>query len=144
MPLMYVNYPEGTFTQEAINKLAFQLTNFGEDAEKIPKTPYLFSTTWVYFRPYSSELVFHGGKSGGTKVISLEVNVFEGGLDYAAKKEFYKNVTEAIAEATGLSKDQRRPVYILVRDVPDINWGFYGNIIAINDLLVASKDEKPI
>lgn len=144
MPLMYVNYPEGTFTQDAIDKLGFQLTDFGEDAEKIPKTPYLFSTTWVYFRPYPKELVFHGGKSEGTNVISLEVNVFEGGLDYAAKKEFYTRATEAIAEAVGLTDGERRPVYILIRDVPDINWGFYGNIISINDLLVAPDDEEPI
>src|SRR5450756_1458182 len=104
MPIMYVNYPEGTFTQEAIDKLAYELTAFGEGAEKLPKTPYLFSTTWVYFRPYPKELVFHGGKSGGRNVISLEVNVFEGGLDYAAKKKFYKEVTDAIAEATGMPK----------------------------------------
>ena len=144
MPLMYVNYPEGTFTQDAIDKLAMQFTEFGREAEKIPKTPYLFSTTFVYFRPYPKELVFHGGKSGGTNVISLEVNAFEGGLDAAAKKDLIKNVTDAIGEATGLSEDQRRPVYVLVRDVPDINWGFFGKTIALNDLLTASTDEKPV
>ena len=144
MPLMYVNYPEGTFTQDAIDKLASQFTNFGREAEKIPKTPYLFSTTFVYFRPYPRGLVFHGGKSAGTNVISLEVNVFEGGLDAAAKKDLIKNVTDAIGEATGLSQDQRRPVYVLVRDVPDINWGFFGKTIVLNDLLTESPDEKPV
>lgn len=144
MPLIYVNYPEGTFTQDAINTLALQLTNLGAEAEKIPKTPYLFSTTWVYFRPYPKELVFHGGKSGGTDIVSLEVNALEGGIDYSAKKELYARATEAVAEAIGLAKDKRRPVYIVFRDVPDINWGFFGNIIALNDLLVAPTGEEPV
>ncbi len=144
MPLMYVNYPEGAFMPDAINKLGLQLTDFGEDAEKIPKTPYLFSTTWVYFRPYPKELVFHGGKSEGTHVVSLEVNVYEGGLDAAAKKEFIKRATEAIADALKLLKDERRPVYIVIRDVPAINWGFFGKIITLDDILNAPKDEKPV
>ena len=144
MPLMYVNYPEGTFTQEVIDKLGMQFTDYGEDAEKIPKTPYLFSTTWVYFRPYPKGLVFHGGKSPGTNVIGIEVNVFEGGLDAAAKKGLIANMTEAIAAALGLSENERRPVYVIIRDVPDINWGFFGKTITLDDLMNASPDEKPV
>ena len=144
MPLMYVNYPEGTFTQEAIDTLAMQFTDYGEDAEKIPKTPYLFSTTWVFFRPHPKGLVYHGGKSPGTDVIGIEVNVFEGGLDAAAKKGLIKNMTDAIATALGLSEGERRPVYILIRDVPDINWGFFGETITLDDLLNAPADEKPV
>ena len=144
MPLMYVNYPEGTFTQEAIDKLAMEMTTIGGKAEKIPKTPYLFSTTFVYFHPYEKGLVFHGGKSGGTNVISLEVNAYEGGFDAATKKGLIKDLTEAIAEATGLAKDDRRPIYVILRDVPAINWGFFGKTITLDDLLKASPDEKPV
>ena len=144
MPLMYVNYPEGALTQSAVDDLAMQLTELGRQAEKIPKTPYLFSTTFVYFRPYPKGLVFHGGKSEGTNVVSLEVNAYEGGIDAAAKKEFVKKGTAVIATALGLSGDQLQPVYIIFRDVPDINWGFFGDVISINDLLTAPPEKEPV
>lgn len=144
MPLTYVNYPEGAFTQEAIDKLGEQITQIGQDAEKLTKTPYVRSTQFIYFRPYPKGLVFHGGKSGGTQVISLEVNVFEGGLDAAAKKQFIQNTTEAIGAAVGIRDGGRRPVYILFRDVPDINWGFFGEVITLDDLQTAPADEQPV
>ena len=144
MPLMFVNYPEGTFTQEAIDKLGMQFTEFGREAEKIPKTEYLFSTTFVYFRPYPKELVFHGGKSGGTNVVSIELSAYEGGIDAAAKKKLIENMTKAVGEASGLSKDDLHPVYVLTHDISAINWGFFGKTITLEDLLAEPADRPPV
>ena len=80
MPKVFINYPEGTFSELALDALAEEITATGLECEKLPDTPYVRSNIWVYAREYAAEKVFHGGKPLGTKVISLEVNVVEGAL----------------------------------------------------------------
>ena len=51
------------------------------------------------------------------------MNVYDGGLDAAAKKLMIETLTNAIAETIDLPKDRMRPIYVVIRDVPAINWG---------------------
>jgi phenylpyruvate tautomerase PptA (4-oxalocrotonate tautomerase family) len=144
MPLIYVNYPEGTFTQEALDGLAEQITKDAIQAEKLAGTPYVKSTTWVYFNEYARRRVYHGGKSGGTTVISLEVNAIDGGFDVAAKKELIKRITDAVSKYAGMKDGELRPVYIVMRDVPETDWGFSGEPIKLEALKNPPSDAKPI
>ena len=52
--------------------------------------------------------------------------------------------THLDSAALGLPENERRPVYVLIRDVPDINWGFFGKTITLDDLMNASPDEEPV
>jgi phenylpyruvate tautomerase PptA (4-oxalocrotonate tautomerase family) len=144
MPLIYVNYPTGTFAQEALDGLAEQMTNDVIELEKLARTPYVKSTTWVYCREYPRMHVYHGGKTEGTNVISFEINVIEHGFEAATKKELIKRVTEAVAKYAGLKDGQLRPVYVLIRDVPETNWGLFGDPVNLHALKNRPADAKPI
>lgn len=134
MPLIYVNCPENTFSAAAKDALAEELTSIALATERLPDTPFVRSTVWIYIHEYPAATVYHGGKPAGTKVISLEVNAFQGGHDISSKKELIERFTEAIRQRTGLGATDLVPVYILFRDVPESDWGVFGTTITLNDL----------
>jgi phenylpyruvate tautomerase PptA (4-oxalocrotonate tautomerase family) len=144
MPLIYVNAPAGTFTDAARDALADALTTIGLESEKLPQHPYDRSTCWIYFRDYPPDQVYHGGRPGGTKVISLEVNSFAGLPTPEGKRFLYEHATEAIRRHAGLSSEALVPVYIVVREVETINWGVFGGTITTDDVRTPHPDLSPI
>jgi phenylpyruvate tautomerase PptA (4-oxalocrotonate tautomerase family) len=134
MPLIYVRCPDATFSAAAKDALAEELTSLALAAERLPATPFVRSTVWIYFHEYPAATVYHGGKSAGTKVISLEVNAFQGGHDAASKQLLIQQFTEAIRQQAGIAPDDLVPVYILFRDVPAADWGVFGATITLHDL----------
>lgn len=144
MPLMYVNAPEGTFSDAARDSLAEHLTVIALESEKLPMAPFDKSTTWIYFNTFAPDHVYHGGQPGGTKVISLEINAFRGGLDEPAKISLYKRFTQAIRKHAGIPDDVRAPVYIVLREVEPPNWGVFGGTTRIEELRTPHPDLAPI
>jgi phenylpyruvate tautomerase PptA (4-oxalocrotonate tautomerase family) len=134
MPLIYVRCPDATFSAAAKDALAEELTSLALAAERLPATPFVRSTVWIYFHEYPAATVYHGGKSAGAKVISLEVNAFQGGHDAASKQLLIQQFTEAIRRQAGIAPDELVPVYILFRDVPASDWGVFGATITLHDL----------
>jgi phenylpyruvate tautomerase PptA (4-oxalocrotonate tautomerase family) len=67
MPLIHVYYPTGALSLPARDALADELTNVALDCEKLPTSPFVKSTTWIYFHELPSEHVYHGGKPRGHK-----------------------------------------------------------------------------
>lgn len=144
MPLIHVNAPAGTFNDETRDALAEELTVIALESEKLPMEPFDKSTTWIYFHDLPSGKVYHGGKPGGTRVISLEVNAFRGGLDAEAKLSLYQRFTQAIARHTGIPAGARVPVYIVLREIEPLNWGVFGRTTRIENLRVPHPDWDPI
>jgi len=144
MPLIYINAPAGTFQQEERDALADKLTTIALDSENLPNTPFVRSTTWIFFKDYDEGAVYHGGKPGGTRVIGIEVNAFQGGLDALAKEKLITEFTGAIRQCLGLADDAIAPVYIILRDVPTIDWGVFGATISLRDLRDPAPDAKPV
>ncbi|WP_319423553.1 tautomerase family protein [Pleurocapsa sp. FMAR1] len=144
MPLIYFNYPTGTLSKAVRDALAEELTDIALDCEKLPTSPFVKSTVWLYFNELPSENVYHAGKSGGTKVISLEVNAFDGGLDTAAKKFLIERFTEAIRKSVGNSSEALTPVYVVLRDVLATNFGIFGKTITLKDLHNLDPNANPI
>ncbi|MDF7815150.1 tautomerase family protein [Hymenobacter sp. YC55] len=134
MPLLYLHCPENTFSAAAKEALADELTTIALATEQLPDTPFVRSTVWLYIHEYPAATVYHGGKSAGTRVISLEVNAFAGGHDNASKQALIQQFTEAFRHHAGLTDADRVPVYILFRDVPESNWGVFGTTITLHDL----------
>lgn len=62
MPLIYVNYPSGALSPAVRDALAEELTDVALDCEKLPASPFVKSTTWVYFNELPPEQVYHGGQ----------------------------------------------------------------------------------
>jgi phenylpyruvate tautomerase PptA (4-oxalocrotonate tautomerase family) len=144
VPLIYVNSPVGTFTDDARDRLAEDLTDIALEAERLPKEPFDRSTTWIYFNEIPLGHVYHGGNPGGTRVISLEINAFEGGLDTKAKRDLYQRFTEAIRIRAGIAEHARVPVYIVLRLVAPEDWGVFGGTTRIENLRIPHPDEAPI
>jgi len=134
MPLIYVSCPENTFSAAAKDALAEELTSLALAIEQLPDTPFVRSTVWIYLHEYPAATVYHGGKSAGTKVISLEVNAFQGGHTISSKKELIERFTEAIRQHAGVATAALVPVYIIFRDVPESDWGVFGATTTLGDL----------
>ncbi|MCF0051691.1 hypothetical protein LXM25_16600 [Dyadobacter sp. LJ53] len=144
MPKIYINCPEGTFGKEAKPLLAQELTDIAIRVERLPDTPYVRSTVWIYLNEYRPDNVFHGGVPGGTKVISVEVNAFSGGLHTAAKGLIIKEFTATIGKHAGVAEGALIPVFIAIRNVHEDDWGTFGKRIQLQDLYNPPKDRRPI
>ena len=143
MPLIHIHYPEGTFTPDALDILAARVSKDGGDLEKLADDPFVRSTTWVYAHEYPAGRVYHGGKPGGTKVVTVELSALQGGFDVLAKEELIRRVTVAVAEAAGMGGDIL-PVYVLLHDVPPQSWGFSGKPLTFDDLRKPPAGATPL
>jgi phenylpyruvate tautomerase PptA (4-oxalocrotonate tautomerase family) len=114
--------------------MAEELTTLALQVERLPDTASVRSTCWLYMHEYPVASVYHGGVPSVSNVISLEVNVFEGGLDNMAKQLLIKHFTACIQKHAQIRPDGFAPVYIIIRDVPETNWGVFGTTITLKDL----------
>ena len=144
MPKVFINYPKGAFSDDALDALAEEITTTGLECERLPDTPYVRSNIWIYAREYAADRVYHGGKPRGTKVISLEVNVVEGALDPDSRKELIARFTNLVGKHAGIPPQERVPVYIVIRDVPPWSWGMFGKPITLESLRNPLPDAKPV
>jgi phenylpyruvate tautomerase PptA (4-oxalocrotonate tautomerase family) len=144
MPKVFINYPEGTFSADALDALAEEITAIGLECEKLPDTPYVRSNIWIYAREYAVEKVYHGGKPRGTKVITLEANVVEGALGANSRKELIERLTKAVGKHAGIPPQERIPLYIVIRDIPPPSWGMFGEPITLEGLRNPPADAKPV
>ena len=134
MPLIYMNYPEGAFAADSLSALAEKLTTIGMEAEKEPDTPSMRSANWLFAHEYTPDKVFVGGKPDGSRVITLEISLFRGGVDDLAKEEMISRVTEVVRQHLGLTITDRAPVYVLIHEILPSNWGVFGGRITLSDL----------
>ena len=144
MPLMYLSYPEGTFTPEGLDSLTNQLTRDGEELEGIPLTEWALSTTCIYAREYKTTHVFHGGKPGGNYFITVDINVINGGYSATRKAALIQRVTDAVEKYGNLPKGEPRRVYVVIREVAEANWGFDGQSIDLELLRNHDPNMKPL
>ena len=142
---MYLNYTEGAFTQPGLDSLAEQITKDAIQLEKLPyEDDWVRSTTLMLARTYSSAQVYHGGKSGGRKFITLDINVIQGGYSASTKAQLIKRVTDAIEQYGDLPKGEPRRVYVFIREVPEANLGFDGDTIDLEVLRNPPAGQTPL
>lgn len=134
MPLIHVYVSQGTFSSDDKDQLAEELTTTLLEAEELPLEPFQKSTAWIYFHELPERVIYHGGKSQGTRIVALEISVFRGGLDDAKKRALYKRMTEIVGRYLGIEANARVPLFIVVRDVDPIDWGAFGGTTDISEL----------
>jgi phenylpyruvate tautomerase PptA (4-oxalocrotonate tautomerase family) len=144
MPLIYLNCPVTTFSAQAKKAMAEELTTAALEIEKLPNSAFIRSTVWIYINEYPSENVYHGGSSIGTKVISMEVNAFKGGLNNVSKSLLIKQFTFIIRKYAVIDKSQPVPLYIIIRDIDERDWGIFGKTITLNSVRNPSADARPV
>jgi phenylpyruvate tautomerase PptA (4-oxalocrotonate tautomerase family) len=142
MPKMFVHAPEGTFDLDARTRVASELTELGLRCEAIPATAFVRSTVWIYFNEYSSGMVFSGGNQTSAKVMSLLVYVLEGGLESQGKQALIAGATEILGRHAGI--EDRIPAYVVIREVPESDWGIFGVAGSLETLRASSEGALPI
>ena len=142
MPKIIIHAPEGAFNAEARAAVAAELTDFALDCEALPKSPFVKSTAWTYFNACPADAVFMGEERAYAGIISAQIFVIAGGLDEHAKKRLIKGATEILGRHSGASG--RAPVYIVLCEVPEINWGIFGETANLAALRTSSPDAPAI
>ena len=138
MPKIFVHAPLGTFDAPARRQVAASLTALGLECEALPMSPFMKSNVWTYFSDYAPDAVFMGDRPATRKIISLQVYVIEGGLDDDGKRKLIGGATEILGRHSGA--EGRIPVYVVIHDVPEINWGIFGEIADLAALRASPID----
>ena len=140
MPKIIIHAADGIFDPKARASLVTELTDFALDCEALPKSPFMKSTVWTYFNTYPADAVFMGGAQAQARIISAQLFVIAGGLDEKAKKRLIKGATEILGRHS--AAHGTAPVYIVLHEIPEINWGFLGETADLGAMR-ASAPDKP-
>lgn len=108
--------------------------------EGLPDNEFIRSTAWTYINEYDQESVSKGGKSKDANGITLEVNVFKGGLDVESRGKVIESLTVISKHYAG----QAAPVYVLIREIDVDDWGVLGKRITLDALFNPHLDTQPI
>lgn len=146
MPLIYLNCPQDTFDQPDKNKLADELTTIALQIEQLPNTPFVRSTCWIFFNEIKANNIYKGGEAiiSDDKIISMEVNVFKGGLDTIQKGRLIEEFTACIRRYLSIPDDKVTTLYIIIKDIREEDWGVFGSRITLHDLKNPPEDATPI
>ena len=130
MPKLFVHAPQGTFTAQARAVAAAALTDLGIACERLADTPKVRAGVWVFFTEHTPDAVFSGGQIAQNPLIALIANTLKGGLDGDSKKKLIADATAILREHAGANGNQL-PVYVVIHEVPELDWGMYGQQVSL-------------
>jgi phenylpyruvate tautomerase PptA (4-oxalocrotonate tautomerase family) len=129
-----LTYPAGTFSEQDRRALAENLTSVLLRAERAPDTEFFRSITWVFANELPQSAVFAAGSPVDEPIFRVQVSVPEGALSERRKEELVAEATRVVLEAAGLKDEDGLRVWVLIRDVPEGNWGAAGNVVHFEQL----------
>lgn len=129
MPKIFIYCPKGTFQDPVKTEMAADLTTIALKLENIPDTPEVRSSVWIFINEYPEGNVLHGDKSAAN-VISLQINVIRGRLNVSTKKMLIEQFTSAVLKYADMPEPGSKPVYIVIHEVDEQDWGIYGRSMA--------------
>lgn len=135
MPKMFIHAPKNTFTAEDRAKIAAKLSELGLACERLMDTPQIRAGIWVYFAEHDQDMVFRAGKQAAEAITSLKVYALKGGFDAAAKSRMVVEAT-AILGQHSRSADGPMPVYVVIIEIPEANWGMYGQQVHLEAMQI--------
>jgi len=130
MPKMFVHTRQDTFTAEARLRIAAALTDLGIACEQLAHTPKIRAGVWVFFTEHAPDAIFSGGALATNPPIALVVNAIKGGVDAASRQKLIADATAILTENAGQKGDQV-PVYVVIHEVPEEDWGMYGKQVSL-------------
>ena len=142
MPIIDFTYPQGALEPDAREALVGELTTALLRAERAPDTDFFRSITWVHVHALPDEDVFAAGRPVSEPHFRVEVTVPEGALSERRKQEFVSEATRVLLEASGLGEADGLRVWVLIREVPDGNWGAAGQVVRFEQLRQAAAAER--
>lgn len=134
VPIIYLSYTEGAFTRDALDEIAVQLTQDATELEKLAPNDWVRSTTLIYTQAYPQHQVYHGGKPGGSKFITLDVKCHPRRVQRQHKDGDYQTYDRSHCKYGDLPKGEPRRVYVIIRDVAEANLGSDGKSVDLEVL----------
>jgi phenylpyruvate tautomerase PptA (4-oxalocrotonate tautomerase family) len=142
MPKLIIHSPAGTFDAADRQRVAGALMALGLDCERLPDSPMVRSTVWTYFADYPADAVFMGDEPARLPVVALQIYVLAGGLVDAGKRRLIEGATAILdrrPDGTVVA-----PVYIVMHEVAEENWGIFGKQANLAALRASSSDAPAI
>ena len=142
MPKLLIHSPAGTFDAADRQRIAGALMGLGLDCETLPPSPRVRSTVWTYFADYAADAVFMGNEPARLPVVTLQIYVLAGGLHTAGKRKLIEGATAILDRRPGGTSIA--PVYVVIHEVAEENWGIFGKQADLAALRASSPDAPAI
>jgi phenylpyruvate tautomerase PptA (4-oxalocrotonate tautomerase family) len=142
MPLMDLTYPAGAISADILDELSEALTTVLLHAERAPDTDLFRTITWLHVHELPPSAVRAAGRPVPEPVFRLEVTVPDGALSDRRKQELVAEATRVISAAAGLGEADAMRIWVLIREVPDGNWGAAGAVIRFEQLRQMAASER--
>ena len=142
MPLIDLTMPAGTLDAERRGALVQRLGETLLRWEGAPDTDFFKSIMWVHVHELPGEMVTAAGEPVSEPHFRVDVTVPEGALSERRKEGAVKELTEAVLDAAELDDSAGLRVWVLVREVPEGNWGAGGQIVRFEQLREAAQRER--
>ncbi len=142
MPKLIIHSPAGTFGAADRQRVASALMTLGLDCESLPQSPMVRSTVWTYFAEYQADAVFMGEEPARLPVVTLQIYVLAGGLDSSGKRRLIEGATAILDRRPNGAAVA--PVYVVIHEVTEENWGIFGKQADLAALRASSPDAPAI
>ena len=149
MPQIELTVPRGALADDAIDSLMGEMTTTLLRYEGAPvDSPAAREISWGYVHEVAPERTYHGGANaaGAAPRYRVDLTVPQGALTAEKKNELVGELTHLILAAEGTDDEAAAMrVWVLVREVPDGNWGGVGRTWTLREIaqLVAAGDAGP-
>ena len=141
MPKLDLTIPADTLTDEAKQQLTRELGATLLHWEGAPDTEFFRSITWGHLHELPAEAIQTPDGIAEPHAV-LEVTVPSGALSDRRKAGLVEDATKLILDAMGWGPEAGVRVWVMIRDVPDGNWGAAGQVVQFAQLREAAKAER--
>ena len=141
MPKLDLTITAGSLTDDAKQELSRELGATMLRWEGAPDTEFFRSITWVHVHELPAEAIQTPDGVAEPHAI-VEATVPQGALSDRRKAGLVEDATKLVLAATGWGPEAGVRVWVMIRDVPDGNWGAAGQVVQFEQLREAAKAER--
>ena len=141
MPKLDVTITAGSLDDDAKQELARELGATMLRWEGAPDTEFFRSITWVHLHELDPEAIQTPDGVAEPHAI-VEATVPQGALSERRKAGLVEDATKLVLDATGWGAEAGVRVWVMIRDVPDGNWGAAGQVVQFEQLRNAAQAER--
>ena len=142
MPKIDLTFSAGALSDDAKRELPRELAAAMLRWEGAPDTEFFQSIMWVHVHELPAQAVNAAGAPVTEPHFRVDVTVPEGALSERRKEGAVKELTEAVMEAAGLDESAGLRVWVIVREVPEGNWGAGGQVVRFSQLRETAQRER--
>jgi phenylpyruvate tautomerase PptA (4-oxalocrotonate tautomerase family) len=133
VPKMFIHASPHAIPLAARPHVAAELTELAMSCERLSPVDRVRNGVWTFFVDQGDDSVFVGGKATSASIVALVIYALTGGLDDGARDKMISKATEIIARY-GNMEESPPPIYVVVHEIAEKNWGMFGHQVSLADL----------